>query len=147
MRVWAGVMAAALLASCQAQPADPAVTGAWVRLPAVRENPGAAYFTLKGGKDADALVAVSTPIAVRTELHESMEGGETMMTMTPLKSAAFPAHGTLAFAPGSKHVMLFDVSPHVQPGDMVPLTLSLAGGRQLQVQAKAVAAGDPAPKP
>ena len=146
MRALAGVTAMALLAACQVQPAEPAVTGAWVRLPAVRENPGAAYFTLTGGNDADALVAVGTPIAVRTELHESTQGGMSMMTMTPLKSAAFPAHGTLAFAPGGKHVMLFDVSPHVQPGDTVPLTLSLAGGRQLQAQARVVAAGDPAPK-
>jgi copper(I)-binding protein len=136
-----------LLAACQPQPADPAVTGAWVRLPAVRENPGAAYFVLKGGKDADALVKVSTPVAVRTELHESTPGGpDSMMTMQALKEAPFPAHGTLEFAPGGKHVMLFDVSPHVQPGDTVPLTLSLAGGRQLQTQAKVIGAGDPAPK-
>ena len=146
MRAFLAIVSALALCACQQKPADPAVTGAWVRLPAVRENPGAAYFTLTGGKDADALVKVTTPIAIRTELHESAKGGSGMMSMQPLRQFELPSHGSVSFAPSGKHVMLFDVSPHVRSGETVPLTLSLAGGRTLETQAKVVGPADPAPQ-
>jgi copper(I)-binding protein len=146
MRAIVGLCAAALLAACQQAPAEPSVEGAWVRLPAVQGNPGAAYFTLKGGREAEALVAASSPAAVRAELHESMEHGG-MMSMAPVKSVALPAGGEIAFAPGGKHVMLYDIAPSVQPGETMPLVLSLADGSKLETQAKVVAAGQPAPAP
>ncbi len=141
-----GLCAVALLAACQQAPAKPGVTGAWVRLPAVAGNPGAAYFTLNGGSENEALVAVSTPAAVRAELHQSMNH-QGMAMMEHEKSVALTAGGMLIFEPGGRHVMLFDIAPRIQPGDTVPLTLSLAGGGKLEVQAKVVAAGESAPPP
>lgn len=144
MRGFAGIVAAALLVAGCGEPAELAADGAWVRLPAVGGRPGAAYFTLHGGSSADTLLAVTTPAALRAELHESMaHGGVTHMQ--PLRDVAVPANGTLAFAPGGRHVMLFDLGPKVKPGTTVPLALSFAGGKRLAVQAKVVGPGDPAP--
>lgn len=136
---------AMLVAGCQ-QPAELSATGAWVRLPAVQGNPGAAYFTLNGGSEPATLLAVSAPFAVRSELHETMAGHEGMTSMAPVRDVAVPARAKVAFAPGGKHVMLFDVAPTLQPGTRAPLTLSFADGRKLEVQAVVVGAGDPAPK-
>ena len=77
------VMAAVTLAGCEQ--AQLGVEDAWVRLPAVSSRPGAAYFTVKGGSEATSLLGVSSPAAVRTELHE-MKHENGMMTMSPLKN-------------------------------------------------------------
>lgn len=145
MRGFLGIVTGALLlAACHQQPADPAASGAWVRLPAVSGRPGAAYFTLKGGKTADTLLSVSTSAALRAELHETM-AHDGRMSMQPIRDVPLPAGGTLAFAPGGKHVMLFDIGPNVKVGDKVPLAIALAGGKRIEVQAQVVGAGDPPP--
>lgn len=143
MRVFAGIVAVASLSACQ--PAETKADGAWVRLPAVSGQPGAAYFTVQGGKQADTLVAVAAPFALRAEMHESMKGDHGMMSMAPVKDIAVPAGGAVAFAPGGRHVMLFSVGPNVKPGDTVPLILSFASGKKIEAPAKVVGAGDPAP--
>ncbi len=132
------VMAAVTLAGCEQ--AQLGVDDAWVRLPAVSSRPGAAYFTVKGGADATSLLGVSSPAAVRTELHEMKhEGG--MMTMTPLKDVAIPAGSTVKFEPGGKHVMLFDISPEVRAGGKIPLRLAFANGKTIEIEAELRAPG------
>jgi copper(I)-binding protein len=154
------LLALPLLAAChQAQPtvepsAEPQVQKAWIRLPAVPGRPAAGYLTLVGGTKDATLVAVTTPAAARTELHETMKmgahaGHEAMpgmasgaTTMRPLESLPLPAGQTVKLAPGSRHLMLFDIDAEVTPGASVPLRLKFADGRTLETQAKAVAIGD-----
>jgi len=144
MRVVAGIVAVVTLSACQ--PAETKADDAWVRLPAVAGQPGAAYFSIRGGAQPDTLVAVSAPFALRAEMHESMKGDHGMMSMAPARDIPVPAGTTITFAPGGKHVMLFSVGPNVKAGDTVPVTLSFASGRKIEAPAKVVGAGDPAPK-
>ncbi|MCD2324744.1 copper chaperone PCu(A)C [Sphingomonas sp. IC-56] len=145
MRGILGIVAGALLLSaCHQQPAEPAVEKAWARLPAVSGRPGAAYFTLKGGSQADKLVGIASPAATRAELHETMQHGG-MSMMQPLREVALDAGKTVNFAPGGRHVMLFGLSPSLKPGAQIPLVLSLASGKKLEAQAQLVGAGDPQP--
>ncbi|MES2339873.1 MAG: copper chaperone PCu(A)C [Pseudomonadota bacterium] len=144
MRLLVGsAIAAAMLAGCQPQP--PHVENAWIRLPAVQGRPAAAYFTLDAGQQAQTLLSIRTPAAVRAELHESMAGHGNMMSMKPLGQVAVPADGTVAFAPAGKHVMLFDVNPALKAGGTTTLTLAFADGRTIEATAEVVGAGDPAP--
>lgn len=145
MRPYLPLIAAAVLSACQQQAAEPRVDEAWVRLPAVSGNPGAAYFTVHGGTQARTLVAVRAPFAVRAEMHESMNHGG-MMSMAPIENVAVPANATLAFAPGGKHVMLYDIAPNVRAGATVPLRLEFSEGAPIEIQARVVAAGDAAPQ-
>jgi periplasmic copper chaperone A len=135
------------MAACQ-QPAPKAasVEAAIVRLPAVKGNPGAAYFILKGGPVDDRLMAVSSPLAVRAEMHEmAMDGGK--MNMAPIDGGlAVPAKRQIAFETGGKHVMLFDISPKMTDGEKMPLTLLFASGTTLETQADVVAPGEDAPR-
>ena len=125
----------------------PVVRHAWVRLAAVRGHPAAAYLDLAGGPDPLRLIAVDSASAGSSELHESMKTGPggAMTGMQRLDGLDLPAHGTLAFAPGGNHVMLFGVAPQVKAGDRMPLAIRFEKGQPLQTQAKVVGAGDPAP--
>lgn len=144
MRHFSAIVTVAALSACS--PAGELSAGnAWVRLPAVAGQPGAAYFTVQGGAKADTLLSVSSRAALKAELHESMKGDHGMMSMAPLKDVAVPAGGKLAFAPGGRHVMLFSIGPAVKPGQTVPLELSFASGRTIELDAKVIGAGDPAP--
>ena len=144
LRLVAALIAGAILAGCQGQQ-PVAVHDAWVRLPAVKGRPGAAYFTLAGGTSGATLVAVKTPGAVRTELHESMKGHAGMMTMAPVRDVAVAPGAEVRFAPGGKHLMLFDLSPGLKPGAKVRLNFAFADGTTLNTDARVVGAGDPAP--
>lgn len=139
MRSMVAIMAAAVaVAGCEQ--AQLGVEEAWVRLPAVSSRPGAAYFTVKGGAEATSLLGISSPAAVRTELHEMKhEGG--MMTMTPIKDVAIPARGTVKFEPGGKHVMLYDLSPEIRAGGKIPLRLAFANGKTIEIEAELRAPG------
>lgn len=143
MRRWVAMVLALALAAC-GKPAEPRADGAWIRLPAVLGRPAAAYFTITGGADKATLLTVATPVALRSELHESMAHGG-MMTMAPIAQVDVAPGATVAFAPGGKHVMLFDLDPALKPGATAPLDLNFAEGRTLKVTAKVVGAGDPAP--
>jgi copper(I)-binding protein len=135
---FAPVLMAIALAGCQQ--AELSVSEAWVRLPAVTGRPGAAYFTVQGGSEATSLLAVSTPVAIRSELHEMQHDGE-MMAMKPRKDVAIPAGTVVKLQPGGVHVMLYDIAPNVRPGTKVPLRIAFADGRTIEVQADARAPG------
>lgn len=132
------VLASAVLAGCQQ--AELGVDDAWVRLPAVTGRPGAAYFTVTGGAQATTLLAVSTPAAIRTEIHEMKHEGH-MMQMAPLKDVPVGAGARVEFKPGGKHVMLYDLAPDVRAGGTIPLRLAFADGETIEVQAQVRAAG------
>lgn len=138
------VAVAATLAGCQ-QPSRVHADHAYVRLPAVAGRPAVAYFTIHGGPADTVLLSVTSPVVIRTELHESMTGAGNMAHMAPIKSVAVPAGTSIAFAPGGRHAMLFNVNPSVLPGSNVQLLLTFTDNTRLSVTAPVVAAGDPAP--
>jgi len=137
--------ALALLAGCHAQPvARLEVRDAWVRLAAVPGRPAAAYFNLAGAATADRLVAVTSPKVATIELHGGgMSDG--MMTMRKLDGVDVPVGGSVAFAPGGNHAMLFGVDPSVKPNATLPLSFRFASGARMDVAAATVNAGGDAP--
>ena len=143
MRWWV-LMAAVTLAGCGG-PDRVTVDDAWIRLPAVPGRPGAAYFVLEGGPSNATLIDVSADIAVRAEMHESMTGAGGMTAMKPLASVAVPAGRDTVFAPGGRHVMLFDINPKAKIGRIYKLTLNFSNGARIYADAMTVGAADPAP--
>lgn len=138
-------LAGALAISGCLKPAEIEAENAWVRLPAVPDRPAVGYFTLHGGARSTTLIAVNADLAQRTEMHESMGSGG-MMTMRPLRQLPLPANGTITFAPGAKHLMLFGVNPALKPGGSTILTFTFADGSRIDRKAWALGAGDPAPE-
>lgn len=122
---------------------------AYVRLSPVKGNPAVAYFILHGGKADLTLLSVTSPVVIKTELHESMNGQgggmAGMASMKPVAAIALPAQGKVEFAPGGKHVMLFDLNPRVKPGGTIPLVFTFANNDRIQVDAPVITVGDPVP--
>lgn len=133
-------LACALLAGCDAAP-DAAVTEATVRLPAVKGNPGAAYFTLHGGEKDRTLVKITSPVVGSAEMHD-MKTENGMAMMVPITGGLpVPKGTTVSFQSGGKHVMLFDMKPSLKAGDTINLTFEFADGSKESAKAKAVAPG------
>ena len=134
-----------LVTACHSRSEAPAVTEAWVRLPAVAGQPAAAYFTIHGGGADEKLVRMASTLAQRTEMHESMKGMSGAMAMVPLDHVDVPAGKDVAFAPAARHAMLFGLDPAIKPGTAVPLRFGFVSGRTAEAEAKTVAAGADAP--
>ena len=143
MRIVAILGVLLALAGCES-PKEIHVSNAWVRLAAAPGRPAAGYFTLHGGPADATLVSISSDVAIRAEMHESMKSGS-VSTMKPIDQVALPAASEIVFAPGGKHVMLFDMNPGIKPGAPVPLLFTFADGQRITYKATAVGAGDPAP--
>jgi hypothetical protein len=133
-----------LLGACQSKPREPKVEDAWVRMPAVQGQPGAAYFRLEGNIEGTRLTSVTSPLVRRIELHETVEkNGVTKMEKR--KDVEFPYRGALEFKPGGRHAMLFGISKAVKPGGTVPLTFSFNTAPPVTVDAEVRdASGEPA---
>jgi hypothetical protein len=137
LRLLAAAAAAALAGGCADRPPDGAVwvKDVWVRLPAAKKQPGAAYFRLEAGSEGTRLTGLSSPIVRRVELHESSTaGGRTGMRRRT--DVEFPSRGELVFEPGGKHAMLFGISPRVRPGDRIPITFSFNVAPPVTVEAE-----------
>jgi len=139
--VWC--IAALLLVSCGQQPASqgPAVTvsDVWARparMAAAGQGMGmtsAVYFVVRNrGGQADRLVAASTAVAGRVELHETRQEGD-MMRMAPVQTVEIPAGGEVVFKPGGLHVMLMDLKRDLKVGDSFELTLKFERAGELTV--------------
>lgn len=136
-------LAAFALTSC-AQEEILYVDKGWVRLPAVEGNPAAAYFRINGGVNDDKLIRVSAELAIKSEMHDTVEeGGVTKMVQ--IESVDIPAKGSVEFKPGGKHLMLYDLRPHIKAGDTVKLDFVFASGEKLYIEAPVQAAGTPEP--
>jgi periplasmic copper chaperone A len=140
------LVALVALAGCHQEPRLSA-DHAWVRLPAVAGNPGAGYLTIHGGPQPERLLAVESQAAGSTELHASMKMGQGggMTGMERLDGLDVPANGTVTFAPGGNHVMMFGLGSGLKPGGTIPLSVRFEKGQPLTIEAKIVGAGDAAP--
>ena len=119
------------------------ISDMWTRATVGTTRPGVAYFTVtNAGTEADRIVAASSPLAARVEMHRSvMKGG--MMTMEPVTALEVPAGGKLSLAPGGYHLMLMGLKQPLEAGQMLPLTLTFArqGKVAIRLHIKALGAG------
>lgn len=142
-KMMALLVTVATLGACQ--PHDITIDKGYVRLPAVKGQPAAAYFTLHGSGKDNTLISIATEYAIRSEMHESMKMGG-MSSMKPVDHLPLPADGTLEFKPGGKHLMLYDVNPEIVPGRTLALTFTFSDGTRLEYPALVIAAGATPPK-
>jgi len=117
----------------------PRAEAGWVRLNPVPGRPSAGYLTVKGGGQPDRLTGASAP-GVRIEMHSmTMTGG--VMAMARLDGLAVPAGGSVSFAPGGNHLMIFGLATDAKT---LPITLSFASGKTARLVAEVrAAAADP----
>jgi cytochrome oxidase Cu insertion factor (SCO1/SenC/PrrC family)/copper(I)-binding protein len=104
--------------------------------------PAALYLTLRNRSDrADALVAIHTEAAARTELHRQI-GHEGMSHMQPVGALDIPAQGELRLEPGSDHAMLLGLRRPLRAGDTITVELQLRRGGTRPVRVPVVGYAD-----
>lgn len=150
----AGVAAALLLASCgrettggtgdRPEPRHPAT----LHLDQARidwpPNPDVAAIRvdIDNGTDTDdTLLAVSTPAARGATLHRSGTSAEGQASMEPVDELPVPARDIVELAPGGLHVMLTDITEHLDIGNQVEVTFTFEQAGDLTVQVPVVEPG------
>lgn len=130
----AGCKPAAQPAAQSPQAAGVSLSNARLVLPIITGDPAAAYFTASNGGDKPSRIAsIEIAGAGMVMMHDTVtEGGKTGMAM--LDSVDIPAHGSVTFAPGGKHVMVEGLSERVKPGAKATLTLILDDGTKVQAE-------------
>ncbi|NIZ61369.1 copper-binding protein [Sedimentitalea sp. CY04] len=87
---------------------------------------GAAFMAvMNSAAEDDRLIAVSSDIAKRTELHTHMETGDGVMKMMHVEEGfVIPAGETHMLKRGGDHVMFMGLNQELKQGDMISLTLT-----------------------
>jgi periplasmic copper chaperone A len=109
-----------------------------LRLPAVKGNPGAAYFTVANSAAGGTVTISSVAItgAGKTEMHETRDGA-----MSPVDRVEVGPGSMVKFAPGGLHVMAFELDPKLTAGGTTDLAVTFADGTKAALPLKLVAAG------
>lgn len=130
---------ALLLPALLAQAHDYQAGSLHVDHPWSREMPpvaptAAAYFVVHNqGAEPDRLLAASTPVAGKAELHEHVHA-DGVMKMQHVEAVEIPAGGVLKFEPMGYHVMLFELRQQAREGERFPLTLTFEKAGTLDVE-------------
>lgn len=104
-----------------ASAADLEVSAAWVRATVPQQKASGAFMQLRSKRDCK-LIAASSPVAGKTEIHEMRLENE-VMKMSPIDALDLPAGEVLELKPGGYHLMLLDLGQRLQVGEQIPLSL------------------------
>ena len=104
------------------------VSDAWVK--AADEGMTGAFAELENTSGSDLhVVAVSSPSADRTELHEMAPAEGSAMVMREMADGlVVGAESTHTLVPGGDHLMLMDILEPITPGSDVTFTLEFEDG-------------------
>ena len=120
----------------QALAQSPAVKidGAWARATVPGQKGTGAFMTLTAEQPL-RLVAVSSPVAGVSEIHEMKMEGD-VMRMRALPALELPAGKAVALRPGGHHLMLMDLKQPLVKDTQVPVTLRFvdAQGKTIEMQ-------------
>ena len=138
------LLGAGLITSAFAQSSDYKLGTIDIHAPWARASvtkTGAAYLELANhGSAPDKLIAASTPIAAKAELHENkMENG--VMEMRPVDGIDIAPGGTATLKPGGYHLMLMGLKEPLKAGGHFPLTLTFAKAGKIDIQVPVEAVG------
>ena len=106
----------------------------WSRATPPGAKVGAGYLEIRNrGSQPDRLLAASTPVAKRVEMHITEQAGE-VAKMRQLRAFEVPGRERLALEPGGAHLMLVDLVQPLKKGERFPMTLRFERAGELEVQ-------------
>jgi copper(I)-binding protein len=101
------------------------LTDLWTRATPPNAPTAGGYLTIANhGADPDTLIAASSPLAAKAELHMmAMKDG--VMTMRPVDGGIeIPAGGSVTLAPDGFHIMFITPGEPLKEGSKFPVTLT-----------------------
>lgn len=113
---------------------DIEVSDPWARATPSRARSGAAYMTLSNrGERRDKLVAISTPVARKAELHTHLME-DNIMKMRRVQGVEVHPGEKSVFKPGGLHIMLMGLSKPLRQGHVFPMILTFETAGRIEVQ-------------
>lgn len=107
---------------------------AWARATPGMARTGAAYIVISNhGDTMDRLVAISTPLARKAELHTHVMESN-IMKMRRLPAMEVHPGKQALMRPGATHVMLMGLKAPLKEGDRFPLALTFERAGTLNIQ-------------
>lgn len=118
----------------------------WARAMPPGADAGGGFMTIRNtGTVDDTLVAITSSIAARIEVH-TMDMTDGVMRMRELEGGlAIPAGETVELAPGGFHVMFLDVLTPIAEGPPVTITLTFERAGDVTIDMVVVPPGAPGP--
>lgn len=123
---------------------DIKIENAWTRATPNGAKAGGAFLMVTNtGGEADRLIAASSEVAGKVEIHEmSMKDG--VMKMQQLEDGlALPAGETVELKPGGFHIMMMGLNKTIAEGDMVRISLEFENAGTVDVMFMAAPLGAP----
>lgn len=115
---------------------DMTIDHPWSRATPAGAKVAGGYLVLHNeGTAPDRLVAVTSEIAGKAEIHEMAVDSNSVMTMRPLADGLeIPAGGEVALKPGSFHIMFMALKQPVREGEKFAATLIFEKAGSVQVE-------------
>jgi hypothetical protein len=139
MRTW---LPALVLLLCQAglawphshQKGDIEVRHPWSRATPPGATLAVGYMEIRNnGKQPDRLVAASTPVAKRVEMHITQREGE-VMRMRQVKDFEISARERITLRSGGSHLMLVDITQPLKKGERFTMRLRFERAGELDIE-------------
>ena len=112
-----------------------AIDHPWARPTAEGTQTGAAYlFLTNKGTAPDKLVSTSSPVAGKTQIHQTTDEGGVMKMHEVAGGIELAPGATVALKPGGYHIMLIDLKQKLDEGRHIPLTLTFANAGSIDVE-------------
>jgi copper(I)-binding protein len=115
------------------------ISNARINPPLPGQSTGVAFMRLDNHGEDDRLLAITSPVSGRIELHTHLNDGG-IMQMRRVDGIALPHGDTVELKPGGFHVMLFETTATL--GEEAVLTLDFEKAEDLTVVAPIVLRGE-----
>lgn len=90
------------------------------------------------GDTADTLVAATSPVATRVEVHAMAMDGDVMRMRELVDGLPLPAGETVTLAPGGYHIMFMDLAGPLVAGELAEVTLTFENAGDVTLTAPIV---------
>lgn len=133
------LLSAATIAALTAAPALAGgimIDDPYARASTPTSKSGAAFMTIVNHTDTDdRLIAATSPVSERVELHTHLEDANGVMRMVEVKDGiAVPAGGKAMLMRGGDHVMFMGLTQSLNDGDVVEVTLTFEQAGDMTVE-------------
>jgi len=132
----AALLASALAGAQEHKLKDLRISEPYARATMPQQQAGGAFVTIENkGKEADKLIAASTPAAKSVEIH-TMTMDNNVMKMREVSSIELKPGSTLTMKPGDGyHLMLMGLQQPLKADDTFPITLTFERSGKIEVTA------------
>lgn len=109
---------------------------AWARATPPAAKIGAAYIEIRNtGPDPDRLLAVTTPVAEKAEVHKTERDGD-ILRMREIPVLEVLGNDKAFLQPGGLHIMLTGLKEPLRAGSEFPLTLRFEKAGPIEIEVR-----------